>query len=85
MAKVLIVDDEEHMCLTLEQILDSAGHHSVIAREGKSALEKVEKEAFDVVLLDIRLPGMDGIQVLGKIKVIIINLSLFRLTPLLPH
>jgi len=65
---ILIVDDEESICQTLEGILTDEGYETVAAGTGEEALRVVEEELPNLVLLDIWLPGMDGIEVLKAIK-----------------
>ena len=65
--KVLIVDDEENVRFLYEQELIDEGYQTVLARDGKECLEKVASEKPDVVLLDIRMPRMDGLEAIGKI------------------
>jgi len=65
--KVLIVDDEENVRFLYEQELIDEGYTTVLARDGKECLEKVADESPDVVLLDIRMPKMDGLEAIGKI------------------
>jgi two-component system nitrogen regulation response regulator NtrX len=65
---ILIVDDEESICQTLSGILADEGHEVVTAASGEEALRVVEEELPSLVLLDIWLPGIDGIDVLKAIK-----------------
>ena len=65
---ILIVDDEVSICQTLGGILTDEGHEVVTAASGEEALRVVEEELPDLVLLDIWLPGIDGIEVLKAIK-----------------
>ena len=65
---ILIVDDEESICQTLGGILNDEGHEVVAAVSGEEALRLVEEDPPNLVLLDIWLPGMDGIEVLKAIK-----------------
>lgn len=67
-AKILIVDDEKVMQDSCEQILKKEGYKVKVASDGKEALRMFKEELFHVVILDIKLPGMDGIEVLSKIK-----------------
>ena len=67
-ARVLIVDDEEAIRSTMKQAIDYAGHDSLVARSGQEGLDMVERESPDVVFLDIKMPGMDGLEVLKRIK-----------------
>ena len=65
---ILIVDDEESICQTLGGILNDEGHAVVAAVSGEEALRLIEEDPPNLVLLDIWLPGMDGIDVLKVIK-----------------
>jgi len=65
---LLVVDDEPAMRALLKQSLENAGHHVVEAADGHSALEVLEREDVDLVLTDLRMEGMTGIQVLKAIK-----------------
>ncbi len=64
--KVLIVDDERAIRNSLGEILTDEGYEVETAEDGATALGLVEKEKFDVIFCDIKMPGMDGIEVLGK-------------------
>ncbi|MBI5954824.1 MAG: response regulator [Chloroflexi bacterium] len=59
---ILIVDDDQRMTRTLMDILTLAGHNVVEAHSGPRALEKVQAQMFDCVLTDVRMPGMDGVE-----------------------
>lgn len=63
---VLIVDDERSIRNSLKEILADEGYDVATAEDGKAALAAVEKEKFDVIFCDIKMPGMDGIEVLEK-------------------
>ena len=65
--KILIVDNEENIRLLYEQELMEEGYQTVLARDGKECLEKVETEFPDLIILDIRMPRMDGLEAIGKI------------------
>ena len=67
-ARVLIVDDEEAIRSTMKQAIEYAGHDCLLARSGQEGLAAVERESPDVVFLDIKMPGMDGLDVLKRIK-----------------
>ena len=67
-ARVLVVDDEEAIRSTMKQAIDYAGHDCLLARSGQEGLGVVERESPDVVFLDIKMPGMDGLEVLKRIK-----------------
>ncbi len=66
--RVLIVDDEESIRNSLEKLLSYEKYKTYTAAEGKSGLETIADERIDIVLLDIKMPGMDGLDVLQKIK-----------------
>ncbi|MBQ8061189.1 MAG: sigma-54-dependent Fis family transcriptional regulator [Bacteroidales bacterium] len=65
--KILIVDDERAIRNSLKEILGDEGYDVDVAEDGPSALAKVDKEKFDVIFCDIKMPGMDGTEVLEKI------------------
>ncbi len=64
--RVLIVDDERAIRNSLKEILTDEGYDADTAEDGADAIRKVEKEKFDVIFCDIKMPGMDGIEVLDK-------------------
>ena len=66
-ARILVVDDEYLIRWTLQQNLAKEGYEVILAESGEEALVKVEEEAPDLLLLDIKLPGMDGYEVLEKV------------------
>ena len=66
--RVLIVDDEKNIVTSLQEILNDEGYEIITAKDGLEALEMVQAEPPDLVLLDIWIPGIDGIEVLQTIK-----------------
>ena len=68
MKKVLIVDDEQSILTLLEYNLTQAGYEVVTAMDGKIAYKLIKKEAFDFIILDIMLPGMDGMDVCRRVR-----------------
>ena len=66
--RVLIVDDEDRFRTTLRKLLTVKGLDAADAGSAAEAFSEMEKNEFDVVLLDVRMPGMNGIEALGKIK-----------------
>ena len=68
--KILIVDDEESMCQFLSIMLRKEGHEVTVVSSGAEALRQMQQGGFDVVITDIQMPKMDGIQVLSGIKAI---------------
>ena len=67
-ATVLVVDDNDDNVRIMSAILLARGFEVRIAHDGKSALDSIEQKRPDLVLLDILMPGMDGMQVLDHIK-----------------
>jgi DNA-binding NtrC family response regulator len=65
---ILLVDDEKDFVEMLSLRLQESGEKVTPAHDGRMALELLKKENIDVVILDIKMPGMDGIQVLKEIK-----------------
>lgn len=68
MIKILIVDDEKPICDLIDMNLSAAGYSCVAVQDGLAAIDEVEKNNFDLVLLDIMLPGADGYDVMEYIK-----------------
>lgn len=65
--RILIADDEPNLRLLYKSELEADGYEVVIAKDGQEAVHKAATEDIDLVVLDIRMPGMDGIEALGKI------------------
>ncbi len=66
--KILIVDDDPHIRMLYKEELEDEGYDVLIASSGKEALEIFSNESPDLVTLDILMPGMDGIEVLRRMK-----------------
>ncbi|MFQ6067017.1 MAG: sigma-54-dependent transcriptional regulator, partial [bacterium] len=66
--KILVVDDEQAILEFLSRSLGGEGYQVLVVDNGERALAKVREEKPEVVLLDIRMPGMDGIETLGRIR-----------------
>jgi DNA-binding NtrC family response regulator len=66
--RVLVVDDEEVVRLGYRRVLSTDGFRVIAAGNGAEALDLMAGDRFDVVLLDLRMPGMDGLDVLRAIK-----------------
>ncbi len=67
MAKILVVDDEVSIRRALKNILENENYSVDLAENGEQALEMTSAESYDVILLDIKMPGMDGMEVLDKL------------------
>jgi DNA-binding response OmpR family regulator len=65
---ILVVDDDKSILRTFTRILQKSGYEIEVAETGKEAMEKAETHTFDLALVDIRLPDMDGTDLLAKLK-----------------
>lgn len=65
---ILVVDDEQDTCSNLQDILTDLGYYVDVAYDGPSALQRLELRPYDVALLDLKMPGMDGIELYRRIK-----------------
>ena len=80
MERILIVDDDKDLRFNLSCILKEAGHEVIAAGDGKQALNVFSRRVPDLVLLDIGLPGMDGVELLEAMKKIEKDLPIIMLT-----
>jgi len=64
--KILVVDDEVNQALLYEQELKDEGYEVELANSGREALEKIKQSSFDLVVLDIGMQEMDGLEALGR-------------------
>ena len=65
---ILVVDDDKSILRTFTRILQKSGYEIDVAETGKEAVEKAENHHYDFALVDIRLPDMDGTDLLAKLK-----------------
>jgi DNA-binding response OmpR family regulator len=65
---ILVVDDDKSILRTFTRILEKSGYNIDVAETGKEAMEKAENHHYDLALVDIRLPDMDGTDLLAKLK-----------------
>lgn len=70
MKKILIVDDQYGIRILLNEVFQKAGYQTFQAANGFQALEIVDKHKPDLVLLDMKIPGMDGIEILKRMRVV---------------
>ncbi len=68
MQKILIVEDELYLSDIYQEILESAGFKVKVVSDGEAALKIIEQGGWDLIILDIMLPKMDGIQILDALK-----------------
>ena len=78
-SKILLVDDEVIFAKNMSRLLDARGYRTLTVNSGAEAIRSLENEAFDVVVLDLKMPGMDGLTTLKEIK----KLGLFTQTLIL--
>jgi two-component system, response regulator, stage 0 sporulation protein F len=67
MKRILVVDDEEHICELYRSELEDEGYAVTVANSGAEALAAVEGSPPDLIVLDVQMPGMDGIETLEKL------------------
>ena len=77
---ILIVDDEKNIRLTLSQALETLGAEIDTAANGEEALTKLKEKEFGLILLDIRMPGMDGMEVLRRVRDIRPDIRMIMIT-----
>ncbi|MBW1853643.1 MAG: response regulator [Deltaproteobacteria bacterium] len=68
MSKILIVDDEENIRLLYKEELEDLGYEVILASDGKEAIKKYDLQQPDLIILDIQLPGMNGIETMNIIR-----------------
>ncbi|HGY12521.1 MAG: response regulator [Deltaproteobacteria bacterium] len=78
--KVLLIDDEIEFVETLAERLELRGYTSKIAQDGESGISMIANESFDVVILDLMMPGLSGLDTLRQIKEIDKALPVIMLT-----
>ncbi len=67
-AKILVVDDEQNICTFLSELLNDQGHKITTVKNGYQAIEEVRKSSFDLILLDVVMPSMNGLDTYREIK-----------------
>ncbi len=65
---ILVVDDEQSICMLLRDVLVRFGHNVTICQDGASAVNLAQNQTFELVFLDIRMPGMSGLEALQKLR-----------------
>ena len=85
MEKILVVDDEAEVCNALNDFLSSKGYEVYTALDGMSAIKKVKEVRPHIVLLDIIMPGMGGIDALQEIQRIDSRIGIIMITAVADH
>lgn len=80
MKKILIVDDEESVRTILKQMLEQGGFSADAASDGKEALDKLGSSSFDMLISDINMPVMDGVELLKRSKELFPNMPVIFIT-----
>ncbi len=78
--KILLIDDEEEFSTTLAERLNLRGFETKTASHGEAGLKKITEEPFHMVILDLLMPGMSGLDTLRQIKIIAADLPVVLLT-----
>src|SRR3569623_2004196 len=68
MPQILIVDDEESICWALRRLAQEEGHEVSVASSAEDAFELARQRRFDLVILDVRLPGIDGLAAMAQLQ-----------------
>lgn len=79
-ARVLVVDDDQDLCANMKDILNDKGYRSSVAYDGNRAIEKVCEENFDVIILDMKLPPLNGLETYLAIRNIRPNVVVIIIT-----
>jgi len=79
-AKILLVEDEAGLATTLKDRLQKEGHTVSVARDGNSGMELATREPFDVLILDLMLPGQNGLAICQKVRQLGSNAPILMLT-----
>lgn len=78
--KILVVDDEEEFCRNLKDILEMENYEVTTAYDGFKGLELVKRNGFDVVIMDVKMPVMDGVETFKKMKKLVPNTPVIMVT-----
>ncbi len=65
---ILVVDDNRDFCDSLKDILENQGYEALVAYDGETAVALARKERFDLILMDLVMPGMDGVEAIKEIR-----------------
>lgn len=78
--KILLVDDNEELCKNLSDILELKGYEVTTVFDGSQALENIKSNAYDLVVMDVKMPGLNGIETLKLAKQITPGLKVIMIT-----
>lgn len=77
---ILVVDDEVQICDIIQKVLSQEGYQILTAFSGEEALKQLKKTPVDLILVDLKMPGMDGLEMLKQARAIQMNLRAVLLT-----
>ena len=77
---IQVVDDDEDFAESIADILDLEGYQTLLAHSGEEAIRQREREHVDLTLMDIRMPGLDGVETLRQFKAIDPHADVFMMT-----
>jgi DNA-binding response OmpR family regulator len=66
--KILLIDDDEEMCEEIVEALESEGYEVCVSNDGLEGYRLIRENKYDLVLLDVRLPGMSGLDILKRVR-----------------
>ena len=79
-AKILVVDDEINICEILFDLLENEGYLVEVASSAEEALERIKGVVFDLIISDIKMPGMDGFELLEEIRAMNVDSAVIFIT-----
>src|SRR4051794_15537621 len=68
MARILVVDDDQAIRTVTKTVLEMNGHEAVLVEDGRAGLRKIEDESYDLLIVDIFMPGMDGLETIRLVN-----------------
>ncbi len=78
--RVLVVDDDPGMLDTLSDVLTAAGYETAMAASGSEAIDKAQGTMFDVIIMDIQMPGLNGVQTLHALRAVDPHVTVIMMT-----
>jgi len=80
MGRILIVDDDVDICFAMSAVLIGKGYDVVVCHDGHDAMAHLEKDTFDLILLDIFMPEKDGLETIGEIRRLNTDIKIIAMT-----
>ena len=79
-AKILVVDDDPGMLVTLSDVLAATGYETSMASSGRAAIAKAKANKFDLIVMDVQMPGLNGVQTLHALRTLDPHVSVIMMT-----